>query len=70
MKARRSFGANAIGTGYEYRFLIFAGIQRKQAAEAAQIAQYLRTIGCLDVVFDQLDGAAPVPASITTPESL
>ena len=48
--------ADAVGAGDEHRLLVLAGIQRKETAEAAEVAEDLRTIRRLDAVLDEFDG--------------
>ena len=55
-KGEAQLRADAIRARDEHRLLIFAAIQGKEAAEAAEVAEDLRTIGRAHAVLDEFDG--------------
>ena len=48
-------GTDAIGAGNQYRLLVSEGSQIEQAAEAANTADYARTVGASHMGLDALD---------------
>ena len=55
-ESKPQFRPDPIRSGNEHGFTIVLRTQGKQTAEAAQIAEHLRTIGCTHAVFDQRYG--------------
>ena len=55
-ESKPQLGPDPIRSGNEHGFTIVLRAQCKQTAEAAQIAEHLRTIGCTYAVFDQRYG--------------